>query len=202
MNKKTENILTNDSMSNTEKSFGGKHWSEFSEGETAVSMFNFMADNKIKENHLMAIRDTYFGMTWDYFKELIESKGFVNGYSYNVNYNAFGQSTVEEMIIYYHPNKGLIIYAESYSDKTSVNGGRLYGEIQANSEEDMSVIHKWMSTGGCTDRDKLIFETSHDVREGLFSKLDALESAGTFLTKWTNKDRFLWFVDYVESKDE
>lgn len=50
--------------------------------------------------------------------------------------------------------------------------------------------------------DDLVFETSHDVREGLFFKLEELESAGKFLPKWTNKDRFLWFVDYVEGHTE
>jgi hypothetical protein len=38
------------------------------------------------------------------------------------------------------------------------------------------------------------------VREGLFSKLDELESVGKFLSLWTNQNRFLWFLDYNESK--
>lgn len=201
MDKKTENILNNDSISNTEKAFGGKHWSEFSEGETAVSMFNFMSDSKRKKEHLKSLNDTYFGMTWAYFKDLIKSKGFINGYSYNVLYSDYGSSSNEEMIIYYHPTKGLVIWAESYSGMTSVNGGTLYGEIQANNEESETIVRQWLSSGGCRDREKLIYETSHDVREGLFSKLDMLESAGTFLNRWTNKDKFLWFVDYIENKE-
>ncbi len=139
-------------------------------------------------------------MTWNDFKMLIKKQGFVPALEYDFIYNGFSEPATEEAIIYYHPIKGLIIFATSFSDKTSINGGNLYGEIQANNKEDCSIIWKWLSTGGCIDQDKMIYQTSHDVREGLFSKLELLESAGIFLSTWTKKDRFLWFVDYVESK--
>ncbi|MBZ9622980.1 hypothetical protein G9F71_008940 [Clostridium sp. FP2] len=202
MDKKTENILTRDSVAESEKGFGGKHWSQFNNAENLISLFNSRKDNEIKEEHLKVIRDTFFGMSWDYFKSLIKEKGFVNGYSYELNYNSYGKTTKEEIMIYYHPSKGLVVYAESYNNKTTVNSGTLYGEIQSNDKEGEKTIWKWLSTGGCINQNKLIYETSHDIREGLFSKLDTLESAGKFLNKWTNKNRFLWFVDYVENKVE
>jgi len=58
-----------------------------------------------------------------------------------------------------------------------------------------------LSTGGCIDHEKMIYETQQDTREGLFSKLAILEGAGKFLPKWTGKRRcILWFVDFIESK--
>ena len=202
MDYKTEQILTKDSLSESEQIFGGKHWSQFSEFENQFSIMSFMRDNEVKEEYLKSINDTYFGMSWSYFKDLIKEKGFIDGYSYEVKYKGYSKPTTEEIIIWYHPQKGLIIYAESYSNKASVNGGKLYGEIQANSKEDEEVIWKWLSTGGCVDIDNLIWYTSHDIREGLFSKLDTLESVGKFLNRWVKKDRFLYFVDYIESKIE
>jgi hypothetical protein len=158
----------------------------------------YMEDNQRKEEHLKSINDTYFGIGWIEFKDLIKLHGFVPALEYDINYNKWETPSVEEAIIYYHPNKGLIIWATSFNNKTTLNGGHLYGEIQANSKKDEETIWRWLSTGGCIDQKNNIWETQHDVREGLFSKLNILESAGKFLSKWTKKDRFLWFVDYAE----
>jgi hypothetical protein len=202
MNKKTEEILMHDSISESEKLFGNKHYSQFDEFEQAFSIVKLIKDNENKRNHLQAINDTYSGMTWNEFKNLIKEHGFISALEYDLVYNKYGNPKTEEAIIYYHPKKGLIIWAESFSGKTSLNDGKLYGEIQANSKEDEEVIWKWISTGGCIDKEKGIWKTSHDVREGLFSKLQTLESSGKFLSKWTDKDRFLWFVDFNEDDVE
>jgi hypothetical protein len=202
MDKNTEKILTHDSLADTEQILGGKHWSQFNDKENMFSLGKFMIDNQIKDEHLKSIGDTHFGMSWNEFKKLIQQHGFINAYSYKLDYKGWSNPTKEEVIIYYHQKKGLIIYAESFNNKTTVNGGKLYGEIKANNTESEKVIWKWLSTGGCIDADNMIYDTSHDVREGLFSKLNELESAGTFLNKWTKKDRFLWFVDYVEDDVE
>ena len=199
MDSKTEKVLRHDSLYESEKILGNKHWSEFNEFEQAFSFLKFLDDNEKKKNHLQSIGDTYWGMSWDQFKNLIKQHGFVEALSYDFNHD---KNEVDEAIIYYHLTKGLIIWATSYWNKKDVNEGTLYGEIQANSEEDCKTIWSWLSTGGCIDSDKMIYKTSQDVREGLFSRLVELESAGTFLSQWIKKDRFLWFVDYVESKQD
>lgn len=195
MNDELKSILNKDSLDESEKMLGGKHWSQLNELERCFAMSKFVADNDKKRIYLTEIGDTYFSMTWDYFKDLIKQKGFINGYTYEFNYQSHGRVTKEEIIIYYHPQKGLVIYAESYDNKTSVNGGDLYGEVQANNEDSEEIIWKWISTGGCIDRNNRIYSTQYDIREGLFSKLAILESAGKFLTKWVEKNKFLWFVD-------
>jgi hypothetical protein len=196
MESKTEAILTRDTLGETEKLFGGKHWSQFNDLESLVSLVRAAEDSMAKKNHLKSLGDTYSGMGWAGFKDLIKSKGFIPALEYDVRHG----DSVDEFIIYYHPAKGLVICADSYYNKGVVNNGNLYGEIQAHSKEDEETIWKWLSSGGCIDCEKKIYETSHDVREGLFSKLDVLESAGTFLNQWTNNNRFLWFVDSVENK--
>lgn len=201
MDSKTEIVLMKDSLAETEKMLGGKHWSQFNDFENGLALVLFARDNKIKKEHLQSIGDTYWGMTWNEFKSLIKEKGFIKGYSYEIDYNGYSEPTQEEMCIYYNPEKGLVIWAESFNNKTSINGGTLYGEIQAyEGEENRRTIFRWLSTGGCRDIEKGIYTTSHDIREGLFSKLDTLESAGKFLNRWTDKNRFLWFVDFNEEK--
>jgi hypothetical protein len=194
---KTSEILQHDSIAETEKKLN-KNWQEFNGFENFGMFGNFIRDNQIKENHLKSIGDTYFNMSWSEFKNKLESYGFILGLKYDIVH----EDNVDEVIIYYHKEKGLIIYADSYFNKKNINSGHLCGEIQANSKEDCNVIHNWMSTGGCINKDNLIFETEQDVREGLFHKLSMLESAGKFLPIWTNKNRFLWLVDYVENKVE
>ena len=159
---------------------------------------NFIADNENKDEHLASIGDTHYKMTWQEFKQLIISKGFIAGMEYDIQHD----DETDEFIIYYNIQKGLILCATSFWNKTSINGGTLYGEIQANSKDDTQTIWRWLSTGGCIDKDRLIFSTSHDVREGLFSVLDELETVGKFLPKWTEKNKFLWFLDYKETRAE
>lgn len=201
MDKYTEKILNRDSIAESEKLLGGKHHSNFDDVDITLTLLKCMSDNTEKENHLKSIGDTYNGIKWGYFKSLLTTKGFVNAYSYDFTYEPLEINTIEEAILYYNPSKGLIIFATSFGNKDRINGGNLYGEIQAFSEEHKETIWKWISTGGCIDQKNMIYETSHDVREGLFSKIEKLESAGQFLNKWTAKNRFLWFVDFVEEKN-
>lgn len=197
MNKETKKVLTQDTVAETENLLGGKHWSEFGPMEQLFCLGNAMSDNERKMNHLKKIGDTHYGMFWSDFKNMITLYGFVPALEYNFEYSSWYNS-IEECIIYYHPIKGMVIHATSFSNKTSVNGGHLYAEIEANSGDDAKTIWKWLSTGGRIK--DLVYETQQDVREGLFSKLNELESAGTFLNRWTKKNRFLWFLDYVEDK--
>lgn len=197
----TERILEQDTIAETEKILGKEHWSVFTKEENMFCLAKAMSDNQNKDNHLKNIGDTHFSMTWDELKALLSRKGFVNALTYEFEYIGRDETRMEEAIIYYHPDKGMVVYADSYFGKTRVNGGNLYAEIQANRPEDEQTIWRWLSTGGCRDHERRIYETSHDIREGLFSKLDTLATAGKFLPEWTNKDRFLWFVDYMENKE-
>jgi hypothetical protein len=205
MDQQTERILTHDSLYESEKAFGNKHWSEFNELERGLSLLKFIDDNQKKKDHLESIGDTHWGIKWNDFLKLIKQYGFVEGLKYDwlaPKYNDNEDDRIEEAIIYYHPRKGLVLWATSYGNKDHINGGNLYGEIKANSKEDCNTIWKWLSTGGCINSNLMIYKTQQDVREGLFSKLEVLESAGVFQEKWIDKNRFLWFLDYSEEKKE
>jgi len=196
MSKTTEDFLRSDPIAEVESMLGNKSCKDFNSGELAFLLSYSGTSNNMKNEHFKSIEDTYSRMTWSEFKNLIKSNGFIPAMEYDFKDDKSDQ--VNEFILYYNKEKGLIICATSYSNKTSVNGGNLYGEIQANDKESGYIIFQWLSTGGMVDKEKLIFSTSHDVREGLFSKLKILESAGTFIPKWVEKNRFLWFLDYNE----
>lgn len=196
MDKMTEKILTKDSLADTEKALGDKHWSQFNRFENLFALSRAATDNEIKQNHLKIIGDTNSDMKWDEFKELLENKGFVNALTYDFKY----EDRTEQAILYYNPQNGLILWATSFGNKDHINGGELYGQIKSKGEEHDHTIWRWLSTGGMVDKERHIYETRQDIREGLFSKLDTLESAGEWMPVWVGQGRFLWFADYVESK--
>ena len=149
-------------------------------------------------NKLNNPNDVYFGMSWQEFKELIVSKGFIAALEYDFEHHMGVKTYKDEFIIYYDPLKGLIISASSVFNKKSIGSGCLYGEIQVNSEKDIQTIWKYLGSGRRCNN--LVFETRHGLNDRLFFKLDKLESAGKFLPKWTNANRFLWFVSYTEEQ--
>jgi hypothetical protein len=198
MDEKTRKMLRLDTIFETEKLFGGKDHNKFSDKENMTMLQYSALLNEEKNNYFSSLGDTYFRMSWQSFKELITKYGFIPAMEYDFSHDKY----VDEFIIYYNLPKGLIICATSYFDKKSVNGGTLWGEIKANNKEDSHIVWSWLSTGGQSKFDDLIYETQQDVREGLFSILNTLESAGEFLPKWINKNRFLWLLDFTETKVE
>jgi hypothetical protein len=139
--------------------------------------------------------DTYFGMTWKEFKELILSRGFVIELSYNFK----GDYETDEAMVCYHP-KGWLLFATSFGE--SLNSGHIWSEVQANSPESGKEVWMAMGSGTMVRDQEYVFESEHDVRENLFAKMDELEQHGRFLNPWVSKDKFLWLVDYSEEKDD
>jgi len=193
VNKTTDMLLKRDSLDSVEKILGGKHHSKFSQAESMFALAMCLSDNLETESHLKEVGDTFFSMTWDGFKALIVQNGFKMALSYRIERHF--QS--DEVALFHNTEKGLVIFADSYGD--SVNSGTLYGEVTCRVGHENEIFCA-ISTGGCTDQAKGIWETSHDVREGLLHKIARLEEHATFNPVWEAKDRFLWFLDSTETK--
>lgn len=200
-----------------------KHHSEFNKEDGLLSLSYAAMVNKSKGEHLKRLRDTYFSMSWNELLNIITNFGFVKGLQYEFDYNAYGESNKEEAILYYHPTKGLVLWATSWGNKTSVNGGTLYGQVK--SKEDISYETKTNRWGDSWDQiimtdtlrkgiDSLDrcshgayaniehgIEFSYDIREGLINRIEQIGEHLEFLTEWNNK-QFLWFLDYTEDEVE
>lgn len=184
-------VLEFDPLGETEKLFGDKHWSEFSEDENKLSMGLFFMHNKNKDKLLKESKDTHFSMDWDEFIEILTSNQFKLGYKYSFPY----EDKTEKAVIYYNSD-GLVIWATSYWNGKSVNGGTLYGEIKMHDVSDRSNIPSCSNGFYDFKNGKLNFST--DIREGLIWFISQMNKYGTFLNEWEDENKFLWFVDFVE----
>lgn len=192
---KTGELLRRDTIAETEEILGGKHWSKFDDGENSFMLLKAMCDNMEKAKHLKSIGDTYWNISWTDFLTLLDKQGFVEALRYDIHH---GDNEVDEAIIYYHPQKGLVLWAESYWNKKSINGGKVYGFIKYDKND-------WENIGralhGCshgpTKTAKELMHFDKDIREGLVYTLDRIGGQAEFISKWPERP-FLWFVDYVE----
>jgi hypothetical protein len=213
---KFDEILSVDPIAEVEKVLN-KHHSEFNHDEGLMMLVNALHTNEIKSNYLKSLGDTHFSISWDDFISLIESYGFKKGLRYNFDHRN-GES-IEEAVLYYHPEKGLVIWATSYFN--GLNGGTMYGQVKSREKvEYETVIDKWgerqvmkmtdkleeayKSLNKCSHGSFCDIETGldfhYDVREALINKIEQIGENLEFVTKW-NKKPFLWFLDYTEEKD-
>ena len=199
MNNKTEELLRKDSLAESERILGNKHWSEFNKTEQVFSMFKFMEDNQQKKEHLQSIGDTHWGMKWNDFISLIEQQGFKEGLRYNFiapKYRDNEEDRIEEAILYYQPEKGLILWATSFMD--DINGGKVYGMVQYDEWENAWRI--LTSSHGDNGEEKKIRHFDFDIREGLIHNINKVDTNLKLLPKWRGQLPFLWFLDYLEEK--
>lgn len=199
MNDKTEKLLRKDSLAESEEILGNKHWSEFNRLEQEFSIFKSIRDNEIKREHLKSIGDTYYGIEWGAFINLIEQHGFKEGLKYDFiapKYNAREKDRIEQAILYYHPIKGLIIWATSHGNH--INSGKVHGMAKYNEWED--VFSVLTGSNGDNGEDENIRYFDFDIREGLIHNINKVDNNLKLLPQWRGRLPFLWFLDYAEEK--
>lgn len=216
--------LNRDPVADVEKLFN-KHHSEFNHEEGVMMLANAFHANETKRNYLKSLGDTHFSISWNEFIKIIESYGFKEGLKYDIEHNGYSdQKYVDEAALYYHPEKGLVIWATSYSNKTSLNSGTLYGQITTNEKVSYKTVKSeywdteyqqmemsetlqktYDSLFKCSHDAFADIETgvkfSYDVREALINKIEQIDKNSVFIKEWTKKP-FLWFLDYNEEKIE
>lgn len=201
MNETTKNILNFDPIATAEALIGKRHeeWDTKTDGMAALGLA--MMTNQTKREHLESIGDTHFGITWQEFIEIAKAYGFKCGFCQKFTGTSWSDEGVEEEeIIFFHEEKGLILHAESFNGK-SVNSAKVYGEVKlkgGNLEE-----NQWDALTGCShcgnENGTMSFDV--DVREGFRFHLDAVSEAFEFSKSWSTVP-FLWFLNYMDTKDE
>lgn len=209
-NKLIESLLDNDPVDNVEKILG-KSFSQFDKNEQGFLLQKALVYGKQKKEYLKSIGDTYFCMGWNEFIQLIQKYGFKEGlkYEYSPKHEFEDCTKIEEAVIYYRPD-GLIIWATSFSNKTSLSYGKLYGFIETEKIKDDPEYYDILSH--CS-RDSLCYydketrETlvrkyvyfDYDAREALIYKINMIQSKTNFVSPWPKRP-FLWLLDYNDEQ--
>ncbi len=194
-----DDLLKEDPIAITERATGKGHWSNFDEKDMAAALFVSMLSGKRKENALKSTNDTYFGMSWDYLMEVLKENGFKVGTEWEFIDDQWDneKSKHEKAGIYYRTD-GVVVFAESHSNKKSVNSGKCFYELQRKEEIEKQDFRMLVRTGhSWEDGNKL--ENEIDIRKGLIHNLKKAEQCGNFLRKWESRDR-IWILDYMENK--
>lgn len=198
MNEVTKNVLKFDPLAMSEVVTGKRH-EEWDEDEQLNALGACMFANDVKKDYLKSIGDTYFGIKWQEFLDLITTYGFIQGYSEDFIDGKGGNTKTEQMVLYYHKEKGLILHAESYSDKTSINSAKVYGELTCAepTQEQWKALTGFSHGALCEGN----VDFNVDGREGLLFHLETVSSSFELNQRW-NKIPFLWFLNYTDTRNK
>lgn len=163
---------------------------------------------------MRAFGDTHLGMSWDEFLTILGMSGFILGMERTYALDRVCPEAVmakheEVAVLFYHPTKGLVVYATSFSyGKTSprvVNKAMLYGEAVPKTGVDTDVVRRHLYTCSFTVtperplEDGVLF--SSDARCGLVNQIAAIEAVCFLMPSWTDVPD-LWFLDPSEMRRE
>ena len=153
-----------------------------------------------------ATNDTFYGIPYDVFKEILAAEDFVE--VFKSEYESVDGNQREEFAIYW--NNGVILSCESYHG--TLNNAEMYFNWQTDAVEKLPgwVSGYWYVKGDdWSSRDvdfmkrseegKLIWIGYIDVRVQFRAKLDEFHRDGMFLTNWVKKP-FVWLRTYADSK--
>lgn len=186
--------LETDVLAENEKKFGKDHYSQFNEIENAISMLDFFDHNTKKKEFYKSSKDTYWGMKWDELKSLLNENGFQLVLLDHFK-NTGSNYRIEEFCMWANKEKGLLIKATSYGD--SINEGTCYG--QATKKEGYD---KFFPISASCGYDNGVAYWDKDIREGLLINLIEIEDKMDLLPIWSNKNVFLWLLDYEQTKND
>jgi len=182
MNDKLGDALKFDSLGEAEKITSNEYKED--KNTTALGMLLMQQNSAKKEAMLKANNDTYWGMTWDEFCNILNTRPvhhFEKIYSESFVFEAHGGGP-EEVIVWADFTHGILITANSFTG--SLNSGSFYyqGLVKGKNRPDGS--------GGFNNYDDIkeqgVYSGHFDIREGLFYKLDKLcGQLESFDVPWT-----------------
>ena len=189
--KKIDELLSSDIISEQEK-ISGKSWNRFSHADKLSVLYK----NKERSRQIRFImnqkNDTHYGINWEKMLEICKEAGFKIGYEETYSYD----DDMEGFVIMYHPEYFLVLRANSFFNKSSINDAEVYGFVNYK-----NVAHKVRELSG-SNRGKYS-QFSFDAREAMKHKINEISSAGNFVNMWKREqDTFLWLLKLGENTNK
>jgi hypothetical protein len=152
-------------------------------------------------------------MGWKEYQRILFENKFDNVLVYDFK-DTHDKGKMEEYSIWARKDKGLLLTAESYGGKESVNSTNLYFELSfifgGKEPDEIQRLMLWdvlegASHGPIIDKNDrhIARSVSADARFGLVSRLSKLEKPGIQTNNpWQYySEHFLWLLDYSETKE-
>lgn len=183
-------LLSYDPIAAAEKMSGKSHWSTFDDKETDLAIGLVMLSGDAKREALKKANDTYFGMSFQEFVDLITANGFKKALQYTFNNISSWSGPTDEFAVYYRGD-GFVITFDSFGD--SLNSGKIYGICRRTTDRLMDLIKCSITPMGNS-----IFGFSKDVREGMFYTINNAKNSYDVLPIWPGPGCFHWMLDRTE----
>lgn len=183
-----------------------------SEAVAFLGMAYAMENNALKNKALKNRRDSTYDTEAAEYIEIITELGF----ELVLKVPFTNDDGVELNLQFFARQDGLILVFDEFQWDIEghvpvVNGANLYYNWKPN-----NIQTRWevTSSGGFVGpngeslvqnpnitEDQYVWSGNHDAREAIRYKIQQLEKAGTFLSRWAQPP-FLWFLHYMDTKGE
>ena len=161
------------------------------EDTMAVGMALLMEHGRQKREELGLRGDSYWGMDYDSYLDLVESLEFEL-----LATEHFGEGETQ----HYYWLRGVLLCCNSH--RGSINSSTLYFNWEINSD---SSPWDYKLSGHLNrrfyDEDRRVWVGTVDGREALAHTLQRLMDAGTFLEEWVEPPH-LWLLNYLEERSK
>lgn len=205
----SEQFLDMDPIDASEKILGKKFENAMAEN-FSLGLGTFSSINELKQAISKANGDTYYGISFDEFHELVSKYGFIVGYM-NIyepdvnpnNWQSVKHGDTEREAIYYHKS-GLVIYINSYGFD-GINRITLMGDFNYhhNFTKLSTSINGW-SYSYILDKDRVptgIVHAELDGRSNMLFHLNRLMKVSDICeTLIGNTFLSLWFLTYSDER--
>ena len=94
-----------------------------------------MSGEQLSKTNRSMSDDVYCKISWESFVKIILDYGFLIGYAENIRGDKIHEEANEEIVICYHKEKGLVLFAESENSKAFLSELKIYGEIKSKHED-------------------------------------------------------------------
>jgi len=167
-----------------------------------------------KDRMLRANGDVTNMMSLSEYLAVIERNGFkrVGEWSFSSFMASSREQSRDESLLAYYRTPGQFLVFDTYSGRTSVNGGHIYYNVRPLGwdrwKSSITSSGSWYITDPeitewevAKSRNEIAWCGDHDCREAVIHNMAQFARFGEFIEPWTNPVR-VWFLHHMDTKDE
>ena len=145
----------------------------------------------MKTKRFVVGRDVYSKISWNKFKYLMLEYGFKLGYNESSVNFFFNQRVEDEICLFYHKEKGFVLFAESYMNMVTVSRVKVYGEIIGDSsgfnKKQKEILENLKLESEENGKVKEAIPFKLEIKSGLLELLEIISDNFELASIWNKK---------------